>query len=115
MNENADWVLQANEAEVLADESISAQLTVTLNLPPALAQLLQQHSGQVGQTQAEAIVSLLESALGSMPVSVPQSSLSLESEHQSTAQELEMLKARLSQLESFIPRLEVLEGKSIAF
>lgn len=115
MEENLSRFLQVDEAKLISDEVISTEQVVTLKLPPDLAQILLQRSGQVGQSQAEVIVSLLRAALGQTSTASPLGAATSTSEYLSTQQELHLLKARLGHLESLIPRLELLEGKWLAF
>lgn len=115
MTKKADEHMQAGEAEIPSDQVAPATQTVTrtvtVQLPLDLANILQQRSGQVGQTPAEVIVSLLRLAVGLASVPVPLNSTTLDPERLSTQQELQSLKTRLHQLEALIPRLERLEGK----
>lgn len=96
--------------------------TVTLHLPADLTEMVQQHSQQVGQSPTEAILTLLRSALqlplaGSGDSPAP-SSPTYPTDPAAPAVSPAILRAiqsRLTQLEALLPRLEKLEGKSIAF
>lgn len=109
MNENPDWLVQAGRAE----EGHEGGLLVTLQLPPDVAMALQQRIQQSGQPQTEVIVSLLRSACG-LAATVSADRLEVV-EAEQIALELQALRARLTDLEALIPRLESLEGKLIAF
>jgi hypothetical protein len=80
---------------------------ILLELPPGLARLLHQHRSQAGQSLAEAILAILQSALAQ-----PAGTDSLNPQSDSA---IRLLEARLRDLESLLPRLERLEGKWIAF
>jgi DNA repair exonuclease SbcCD ATPase subunit len=83
--------------------------TIMLELPPDLAQLLQQYSQRSGQPPAAVILAILKSALG-------RSATALDSGKPDAAlTTLHALEDRLAQLEALMPRLEVLEGKLLAF
>lgn len=106
MNENPDWLVQAGAEK--GHEGASP--VVTLQLPPDLVVALQQRIQQSGQSQAEVILALLRSAC----------KLAATTDLEAVAPapvtpDLQSLRARLTQLETLIPRLEVLEGKLIAF
>jgi hypothetical protein len=75
---------------------------MTLALPPDLAAAIEQQHQHSGKPQEEILIDLLRQALSVSPTN-------------SVNQELEELKQRLSLLEALIPRVENLEGKSIAF
>lgn len=114
MSENADWFLQADKAE--AQEKGTLEQVLALKLPSDLAARLQTYSRKLGQTPAEAIVSLLRSALDPNTSGTSNDSEPSAPEHSiSTEQELQQLRFRLDQLEGLIPRLEFLEGKCMAF
>jgi hypothetical protein len=91
-----------------SSSSDSAQL-VTLNLPANLARLIQTRSQQLGQSDAEVILTLLQSAL---------CTANPDNAEQTTAPDattLKSLQTRLTALEAMIPRLVQLEGKWMAF
>lgn len=118
MTENSDWFSQVDEAEEhLAESTPTSEQILTLQLPPDLALALQRRCQQLGQTQAEVILALLRSAmqLPSAPAWQTVDQSELAANQLATQQEVHSLKARLSQLEELIPRLEALEGKWVAF
>lgn len=84
---------------------------VLVELPPALAKLVQQCSQRSGQTQAAVIVSVLKLAFGLASDADPGISTQL----QPLAARLHTVEDRLDQLEGLRARLENLEGKSLAF
>ncbi|MBF2048257.1 MAG: hypothetical protein EDM05_66815 [Leptolyngbya sp. IPPAS B-1204] len=113
MTEDSDW-------SPIDKESISSvpEHIVVLQLPADIAMALQQRCQQLGQTKAEVILTLLQSAISLFPTADQQTgnqSNTSQASQLATQQDVQLLKARLSQLEEMIPRLEALEGKSIAF
>lgn len=109
MTENLDWFSHKDEDKQQDGSSTLPEQLVMLELPPELATALQHYSQQLGQTQAEAISALLQSASGLASVSTPVSTSTAEQ------QKWQSIETRLTQLEALIPRLEILEGKSSAF
>ena len=93
------------------------QQTVTLQLPQELMQAIDQRMQQSGQTQMQIILEVLQGGLAQAPYTpLEASDSSLQTvEASQTAEEFEQLKQRVAILEALLPRMEVLEGKSIAF
>lgn len=104
---------------------------VTVELPMDVVAALSQLSHELGQTQNQVILEALRSTLG---IGNPPPEPALSDQTQRTQQtatspstppptldlahlqtELERFNARLSQLETIIPKVAELEGKSIAF
>lgn len=83
---------------------------VLLELSPELSSLLHQRSLQLRQSPVEVILSVLRSALESPLVASNQ--FDLLSPESTTVRSIQ---DRLNQLEALLPRLEVLEGKWMAF
>jgi hypothetical protein len=110
MNQKPDWSLEANQASSSSFKPQEQEsIRITLQLPSVLAMALQERSRQSGQSQAEVILHLLQTACGlTATVAEP-------SAEQVTRQELQALIERLRQLETLLPRLEIIEGKLIAF
>jgi hypothetical protein len=99
---------------------------VTVELPVDVLAALDQQRCQSGQTQTQVILDVLRSALGLSPAPTDsahasQSAIPASNSDATALQsaqlmaEIEDLKTRLSQLETVMQRVEVLEGKSIAF
>ncbi len=84
-----------------APSSSTSPNELTLSLPADLAAAIEQQQQQSGKPSDQILLDLLRQALSSS--------------HNPSASELEQLKHRLSLLEALIPRVEELEGKSIAF
>ncbi len=88
---------------------------VTLNLPSDLALAIEEQRQQSGQPTIEVIVNLLRSALKLPDTPRGSAQTACEMAKTSTPEGLEAILERLAQVEALIPRLETLEGKSIAF
>ncbi|MBI4784365.1 MAG: hypothetical protein HY785_24055 [Oscillatoriophycideae cyanobacterium NC_groundwater_1537_Pr4_S-0.65um_50_18] len=84
----------------------SPELPITLNLPLAMARAIALRMKQSGKTQAQVILEALASSFVSNGSAEPVNS---------AREELELLKRRLAELEGLIPKVAMLEGKSIAF
>ncbi len=94
-----------------SDNSESMQhlkLPITLKLPLEIANAIAQRMSQSGQTQAQVILEALALNLKDM-------SQDEEAASHPVLEELEQLKRRLVELETLIPKVKMLEGKSIAF
>lgn len=111
--------------------------TVTLELPVDILAALEQHVYQSGQTQTQAVLEVLRTALGLSQTTnsqvSPQDRPEISATNELTAnsanatqtttqttlialtKEVEQLKNRLHHLEALIPQVENLMGKSIAF
>jgi hypothetical protein len=89
---------------------------LTVELPPDIAAVIHQRSGQSGQAQTQVIVEILRMALSQEQ---PEGSLTAADFSadlpKNLPEELQQLQLRLTQLESLIPKLAVLEGKLTAF
>ncbi|MBD3883441.1 hypothetical protein IFO70_16865 [Phormidium tenue FACHB-886] len=83
---------------------------IDVKLPPEVAAAIAQRMEQSGQTQAQVILEALQIALRQDPSSLPPAQISV-----AQPDELQSLQQRVALLETLIPRLAVLEGKSIAF
>jgi hypothetical protein len=82
---------------------------VAVELPLAIAAAIAQRMEESGQTQAQIILEALQLLLSPAQVLSPDQPQSAEDA------ELRSLKQRLAHLETLIPRMTALEGKSIAF
>ncbi|NJO41767.1 MAG: hypothetical protein HC769_06900 [Cyanobacteria bacterium CRU_2_1] len=88
---------------------------MTIELPPDVVAAIDQQTHQSGKTQTQVILEALQTALGlDQPTSAMEATtaLSLPPEF---IEELKRLSARVKELENLIPKVEALEGKSIAF
>lgn len=112
MTENSDRFSDASETEEHYRESALQELIVRLELPSDLAEKIQQCSQQSGETQVEVILAILKSTFAE---AVPEQSGVADAVPPQIQQEFRALKARLSQLEALMPRLDALEGKSMVF
>lgn len=84
-----------------APSSSTSPNELTLALPADIAAAIEQQQQQSGKPSDQILLDLLRQAL--------------RSSDEPSNLELEQLKHRLSLLEALIPRVEELEGKSIAF
>lgn len=107
--------------------AVQQQETVTVKLPVDVLAALGQHGYQSEQTQTQIILEVLRSALGlpaaeshpseapALRPAPPTIETAATAASASLLAEVEQLKIRLRQLEALIPKLEDLQGKSIAF
>jgi hypothetical protein len=82
---------------------------ITLKLPLEIANAIAQRMSQSGQTQTQVILEALATNLKETSLNEK-----VVSAHP-VLEELEQLKQRLAELEALIPKVAMLEGKSIAF
>ncbi len=106
MTENSDQVSEVSHTDNCGRKSTAQETVVSLKLPADLTEKLQRYSQQSGKTQGEIILAILKSALTKMTPEALIDPMALKMQ-----QELKLLKARLSELETLMPRLEALEGK----
>lgn len=97
---------------------------VAIHLPSDVVAAIQQRMDQSGQSQAQIILHMLQSALdvehppeaeAAIPKMTTPSPVHPAEPSPDWINVFETVKARLQHLESLIPKLEDLEGKSIAF
>lgn len=111
MTENADQFSEASNPDDCYRESPGQESVVSLKLPADVSEKLQQYCQQSGKTQGEIILAILKSAFAKMtPEAFSSDPMMLKMQ-----QELRVLKSRLNELETCLPRLEALEGKWMAF
>jgi hypothetical protein len=111
MTENGDQVSEARNADDCDGKSAVQESVVSLKLPADLTEKLQQFSRQSGKSQGEIILAILKSAFAKMaPEALSYDPMTLKMQ-----QELKLLKIRLTELETLMPRFAALEGKLMAF